>query len=67
MRWPHEHVRGNRQAAHTSIFEMNVESYRRRMAYAAATSLSDTDRESRSDTERTEEEEIATPDSDIAT
>lgn len=57
----------DRLVHHASIFEMNVESYRRRMAYAAATSLSDTDRERHSDTERTDEEEIATPDSDIAT
>ena len=57
----------DRLVHHASIFEMNVESYRRRMAYAAATSLSDTDRESHSDTEKSEQEEIATPNSDIAT
>lgn len=57
----------DRLVHHASIFEMNVESYRRRMAYAAATSLSDTDRESHSDTEKSEEKEIATPNSDIAT
>ena len=57
----------DRLVHHASIFEMNVESYRRRMAYAAATSLSDTDRESHSDTEKSQEEEIATPNSDIAT
>ena len=57
----------DRLVHHASIFEMNVESYRRRTAYAAATSLSDTDRESHSDTEKSEQEEIATPNSDIAT
>lgn len=57
----------DRLVHHASIFEMNVESYRRRMAYAAATSLSDTDRERHSDTEKSEDEEIATPNSDIET
>lgn len=57
----------DRLVHHASIFEMNVESYRRRTAYAAATSLRDTDRESHSDTERTDEEETATPDNDIET
>ena len=31
----------DRMVHHATIFEMNVESYRRRAAYAAATSLSD--------------------------
>ena len=57
----------DRLVHHASIFEMNVESYRRRTAYAAATALRDTDRESHSDTERTDEEETATPDNDIET
>ena len=57
----------DRLVHHASIFEMNVESYRRRTAYAAATSLSDTERARPSDTEKPEDEEITTPNSDIAT
>lgn len=57
----------DRLVHHASIFEMNVESYRRRVAYAATTSHSATNRESSSDTEKPEDEEIETPTSDIET
>lgn len=55
----------DRLVHHATIFEMNVESYRRRAAYTAATSLSDI--ESQRDTETPEEKETKTPDSDIET
>ena len=52
---------------HATIFEMNVESYRRRAAYTTATSLSDIDGDSQRDTETPTEKETTTPHSDIET
>jgi hypothetical protein len=52
---------------HATIFEMNVESYRRRTAYAAAKPLGDTDEGSQRDTEKPDNEETATALSDIET
>jgi len=57
----------DRLVHHATIFEMNVESYRRRSAYAAVTSLSDIDGGSPSDNGNPENEETATPNSDIET
>ena len=57
----------DRLVHHATIFEMNVESYRRRSAYAAATSLSDIDGGSPRDTGNPDSEETATPNSDIET
>jgi len=57
----------DRLVHHATIFEMNVESYRRRAAYTAATSLGDIDGDSLRDTETPKEEETTTPDSDIET
>ena len=59
----------DRLVHHATIFEMNVESYRRRSAYAAATSLSDIDGGSPRDTGtgKPDSEETATPHSDIET
>jgi DNA replication protein DnaC len=57
----------DRLVHHASIFEMNVESYRRRVAYAAATPISDTAGGNSSDTEKPEDREITTPTNDIGT
>ena len=57
----------DRLVHHATIFEMNVESYRRRAAYTTATSLSDIDGDSQRDTETPTEKETTTPDSDIET
>lgn len=57
----------DRLVHHATIFEMNVESYRRRSAYAAATSLSDIDGGSPRNTGKPHDEETATPNSDIET
>ncbi len=57
----------DRLVHHATIFEMNVESYRRRAAYIAATSLGDIDGDSLHDTATPKEEETTTQDSDIET
>ena len=57
----------DRLVHHATIFEMNVESYRRRSAYAAATSLSDIAGDSPRDTGKPDNEETATTNSDIET
>lgn len=54
----------DRLVHHATIFEMNVESYRRRTAYAAATSLSDIEGETQSDGQE-ESEPTATSTNDI--
>ena len=53
----------NRLVHHATIFEMNVESYRRWAAYAAATSASDVVPKNSNETD----EKPATPPSDIDT
>lgn len=56
----------DRLVHHATIFEMNVESYRRRTAYAAATSLSDIEGETKQKTDGQEESELtATSTNDI--
>lgn len=57
----------DRLVHHATIFEMNVESYRRRSAYAVLTSLSDIDGARPRDTAMPGKEETTTPTSDIET
>ena len=57
----------DRLVHHATIFEMNVESDRRRAAYTSATPLRDTDDVNQRDTEKPDNKEEATPDSDIET
>ena len=57
----------DRLVHHAIIFEMNVESYRRRTAYAAAKPLGEIDEGSQRDTEKPDNEETATPLNDIET
>ena len=57
----------DRLVHHATIFEMNVESYRRRAAHAAATSLNDIEGDSPHDTETPKDEETTTPNSDTET
>ena len=55
----------DRLVHHATIFEMNVESYRRRAAYTTATPRRDTDDVNQRETEKTDDTEKATPHSDI--
>ena len=55
----------DRLVHHATIFEMNVESYRRRAAYTTATPLRDTDDVNQRETEKPDDTEKATPRSDI--
>ena len=57
----------DRLVHHASIFEMNVESYRRRAAHAAATPISDIAGGNSGDTEKPEDRETTTPTNDIGT
>ncbi len=57
----------DRLVHHATIFEMNVESYRRRAAYAAVTPLGDIDDVNQRDNEKPNDKEQATPASDTET